>query len=156
MLQHKSPIAALVVESMWVPLAEMMIGPLVCRMVEVVSPRIDRQLVEQLRIEPGGFEHGRIGVTQQFKPPGNDFVVAPGGHSRAGDKPRDWSHPLLRIGLDLLGRVQHCHGAITEKIVQPLQGTGHDPLGFIPRPPLGQHRFGHAANEERPQQFAVR
>ena len=67
LLHHKPAIAALAVEMVRVPLAEMIIGPLVDRVVEIVSPRIDGQLVQQFGIEPRRFKQGGIRVAEQIE-----------------------------------------------------------------------------------------
>ena len=53
LLQHEAAIAPLAVDVVRIPLAEMIVRPLVDRVIEIVLPRIDGQLVEQVRVEPG-------------------------------------------------------------------------------------------------------
>ena len=59
--QHEAAVAALVVEVVRVPFAEEVVGPLVGGMAEVVAARIEGQLVEQVGIEVGVVQEGRVG-----------------------------------------------------------------------------------------------
>ncbi len=59
-LLHDEPaVATLVVDVVRVPLAEVIVGPLVDRVIEVVGPRVEGQLVQQLQIEVGLFQQTR-------------------------------------------------------------------------------------------------
>ena len=52
-LDDKTAIAPLIVNAMRIPLAKMIVGALVHRVIEIVGPRIEGQLVHQGRIEAG-------------------------------------------------------------------------------------------------------
>ena len=49
----KAAIVAIVVDVMWIPFAETIIGPLVGGMIEIIAARIEGQFVEQIEIEAG-------------------------------------------------------------------------------------------------------
>ncbi len=119
LLQYKPPVAPLVVEMVRVPLAEMVVGPLVHRVIEIVSPGVDRQLVEQVRIEPRRFQDRRIGGAQQIERERDHVVIAAGANARPGDIPRNRAHPFVRIRLDALVVIQHRHGPVAKIIVEP-------------------------------------
>ena len=62
LLQHEAAVVAAVVDAVQIPLAEVVVGPLAGRVVEVVRPRVERQLFDQLRIEPGLLADFRIAL----------------------------------------------------------------------------------------------
>src|SRR5947207_3387239 len=64
LLQNKAAVVAAVVDAMQVPLAEVVVGPLAGRMVEVVSAWVDGQFFKELWIEPGLVTDFRIGLVQ--------------------------------------------------------------------------------------------
>ena len=155
LLQHESPVSPLPIEMMRIPLAEVIVRPLVYRMIEIVSPRIEGQLVEQIGIEPGGVEQPAIGASQQIERQCDDLPIPSSRDARPGDIERDRADPLVRIRLDPLRRMEHGHRAMADKIVQPREGPGDDPFRFIPRRAFRQHGLHHAADEKRPPEIAV-
>ena len=75
LLQHEAAVVAAVVDVVQVPLAEVVIGPLAGRVIEIVGPRIERQLLDQLRIEPGLVQNLRIGVGENRQRPFDQLLV---------------------------------------------------------------------------------
>ena len=65
LLQHEAAVVAAVVDVVQVPLAEVVVGPLAGRVIEVVRPRIERELLDQLRIEPGLVQDVGIGLARE-------------------------------------------------------------------------------------------
>ena len=88
LLQHEAAVAALVVDVVGIPLAEVVVGPLIDRMVEVVLPRVDGQLVEQIEVEPGLALDCRVGGQQDFLRQADQPFVAAGGHAHRADVER--------------------------------------------------------------------
>ena len=130
LLQDEAAAAARVVQLAQVPLAEEVVGPLVDRMVEVVGPGIDGQLVQQRRIEHGLQQQHRIGGLEDRQRPLDQVVVAARGHARPANVQRDGPHPFVGVGLDLLLRAQHGDRAMAEVVVQ----TGEWPPRRCARP----------------------
>ena len=90
LLQHEAAVAARVVDLVRVPLAEMVVGPLVDRVVEVVRPRIDGQLVELVRGSNTAVEHS----------PGSVARGLPGPfRSTRGSGPRPTPAPRINSGI---------------------------------------------------------
>ena len=101
LLQHETAIVAAVVDALQVPLAEVMVGPLAGRVVEVVGPRIERQLVDKLRIEPGLLPNFRIGVGRGSPAPARSVPRTARGDADILDVERNRPHAFVRVGLHL-------------------------------------------------------
>ena len=152
LLQHEPAAAARVVQLVHVPLAEEIVGPFVHRMVEVVGPRVKRQLVELFEGEHG-LEHQRgIGGVENGQGRLDQFTI----RSRRGPRPanpqRHRPDPLVVVRLDFLFGAEHGHGPVAEIIVQLAHGGRHDAIGLLPRPALLQHGLAHPADPERLEQ----
>ena len=78
MLNHKSPVAAFVVDQVGIPLAEMIIRPAVDRMIEIVRSRIERQFVQGIEIEPRRSEQFAVGLPQNGQCLLDQFLIRPG------------------------------------------------------------------------------
>src|SRR5207253_2107736 len=76
-------VAGLAVEVVRVPLAEDVVGPAVDGVAVVVGPRVQGQLVQQLRVEAGVLENGRVGRAQDRQGLFGQVVVAARGHAGA-------------------------------------------------------------------------
>ena len=68
---------------------------------------------------------------------------------------RNRPHPFVRIGFDVF-RLEHGDRPIADVVVQLLERSADDPLGFFPRAALGQNRLQRAAQKQRPPQLRVR
>ena len=156
LLQHEPAIAPLAVEVVRVPLAEMVVRPLVHRMVKIVLPRIDGQLVDQVDIEPGFGGDRPIGRAEDFQRLGDQPLVAAGADADSADEQRNRPDPFMFVGFDPPRRPQGRHRAMADEVVQKVAGLADDPFGFIPWPPGVQHRFADPAEEERPPQGGIR
>ena len=85
LLQHEAAVVAAVVDVVQVPLAEVVVGPLAGRVVEVVGPRIERQLVDAAadRTRPAGGSPDRSrrglssarSISSSYVPAGDADVV---------------------------------------------------------------------------------
>ena len=98
LLQHESSIPPLSIKMVRVPLPEVIIRPLVRRVIEIVSPWINRQLVEQIGIEPGGIEQTAIGRSQQIECQDHKLPIAANRSTRPRDIERDRPNALVCIG----------------------------------------------------------
>ena len=98
LLQHEAAIVAAVVDVVQVPLAEVVVGPLAGRVIEVVGARIERQLFDQLRIEPGLLQDLRIGVGENRQRPLDQLLVRARGHADVVDVQRNRPQPLVAYG----------------------------------------------------------
>ena len=95
----------------------------------------------------GGVENGQGGFDQ--------LAVRTEGDPRPANPQRDRPHPFVVVRLNLLLGAKHGHGPVAEVIVQLVQSGRDDPVGFVPRPALPQHRLAHPADEERLKQPLV-
>ena len=156
LLQHEAAVVAAVVDVLQVPLAEVIIGPLAGRMVEVVGPRVERQLVEQLadRTRPAA-EFPDRSAARIASARVDQLLVRPAGDADVVDVERNRPHALVGVRLDL-PRFEHGDGPIADVVVERLERAGDDPLGFVPRPALRQNGLERPAQEQRPPQLGVR
>ena len=150
LLHDKPAVATLVIDVVWIPLAEVVIGPLVDRMIKIVGPRVERKLVQQLGIEMSFSQQGRIRAPKDFKRSGNEPFVAAGALSHVANVQRDRADPLVPIRLDPLLGAQHGDGPMADVVVQFGDGPVDDPFGFVPRGTLSENRFAHATDEQGP------
>ena len=95
LLQHEAAIVAAVVDAVQIPLAEVVIGPLAGRVIEVVGPRIERQLFDQLRIEPGLLQNLGIGVAENRQRSLDQLFVHAGRDADIVNVQRNRPHALV-------------------------------------------------------------
>ena len=156
LLQHEAAVVAAIVDEVLIPLAEVVVGALAGRVIELVGPRVERQFVDECRIEPGLLANLGIGLRQNVERLPDQRLVGPAGRADILDIERNRPHALVRIGLDLLLRFEHRDRPIADVVVELFERAGDDSLGFLPRRALRDSRFERAAEEQRPPQFAVR
>src|SRR5438132_14336875 len=92
---------ALVVDVVRVPLPEQVIGTAVAGMAEVVGPRIDGKLVQQVHVEARFRPYLWIGLGENFEPPGDEIMIAAEGDSGPLDEDRQGPNSLVVLGLPL-------------------------------------------------------
>ena len=141
LLQHEPAIVAAIVHGVRIPLAEVVVGALAGRMVEVVGPRVEGQLVQHLEVEPGLLQDFRVGLGQDVQRLPHQFAIRPAGHAHLFDVQRNRSHPLVCVRLHLLLRLEYGHRPVADVVVQLVERAVDDPLGFVPRSALRHERF---------------
>ena len=65
------------IDRVGIPGSEIVVGPLIDRMVEIESARIDRQLVKFIRVEPSVAQEDRIGTLENFDRLSDKVAVLP-------------------------------------------------------------------------------
>jgi hypothetical protein len=70
------------------------------------------------------------------------------GDANLIDIERDRPDPFVGIRLKLAPVSQHGHGAMTEEVVETLQGPPRNPFRLPPRPPFREQSFAHSAYEK--------
>src|SRR3954465_3843683 len=104
--------------------------------IKIVSARIDRELIEQLRIEPGLLTDFRVGFVKDRQGTFDELVVSSGGDSNILHVERDRADTLMPVGLHLPLGFEHGNGPIAEVIVEHFQRAIHDSFGLFPRAAL--------------------
>ncbi len=136
LLHDKAIVKAAAVDVMRIPLAKVVVGPLVDRMIEVVGPGIEGQLVEPVQIELGFAQDRLVGGAQDIECPADDLGIASDAHPRVADNQGHGAQPLVGVGLDPLRGAQHGNGAMAHVVVQLRNRAVNDTVGFVPRRPL--------------------
>ncbi len=154
LLQHETPVVAAIVDQLLVPLAEVVVRPFAGRVIKLVRPRVERQLVQHFRIEPSLLPDLGIRGGENRHRPRDQFLIWPVGHADALDVEWNRPHAFVRIRLDL-PRFEHRDGPVADVVVERFERAGDNPLRFVPRPALGQDRFERTAQENRAPQLGV-
>ena len=125
LLHDKSRIETIAVNMMWIPLTKMIIGPFVCRLIEIVRAWIDGQLFHAGGIKIRLPQYLRVGLVQQLDALGDNRLVFACGGTDLANKDRYGPDPFVRIGLDLL-RFKRRHGTIANEVVNARDGSVQD------------------------------
>jgi len=128
-------------------MAKVVVGTLVRRVVEIVGPRIVRQLVEQRRIEMRLMPQGRIGVFDQPQRGGDHLGVRSGRQSGATHVQRHRPHPLMGIRLHLAA-LERRQRAMPHIVVEIPDRPARNPVNLVPWPALPQNRLEHPTQKQ--------
>ena len=99
LLQHKTPVITRTIDPMGIPLPKIIIRSRVDRMVKIISPRIQCQLVESIQIELRSAQNPSRGLLQYRQGPLDQFVIRPISNSHSTNEKRDRPEPLVLIRL---------------------------------------------------------
>ena len=149
LLQHKAAAPPRIVQLAQIPLAKEIVRPLVHRVVEVVGPGIDRQFLQQRKLEHRIELQRRIDGFEDRQGTRDQVVIAAHAHAHAADEKRDRPHPFVRVRLDFLLCAQHGHRPVAEVVVELGDRPADDAVGFFPWPALLQYGFTGPADEQR-------
>jgi hypothetical protein len=129
LLDYEAAETAVLVHLVRIPLAEVVIGTLVGRMIEIVGPRIDRQLLELHGVEAGGPQQVFVGGLEQRQRQLHDFALRAIADAGAADVDGDRPDVLVRVGLDLL-RFEGGYWPVAEEIIERVERAGDDSFGL--------------------------
>ena len=118
-------------------------------MIEIVRPRVDRQLVEQFRIEEGAAKHVGVGGAQDRQRMLEQLPIFSHADAAPAHEQRNRPDPFVRIRLDSLRGSQHGHGPMSQVVVQRGQGPVENPLGFVPGSSLLKNGLEDPSHEQR-------
>jgi hypothetical protein len=143
------------VDRLRIPLAEQHVRPLVHRVEVVVRPRVERELVELLRVEAGLFQQHGFGLGEQVDGGAHDVRVFARRDARPLQEQRDGADLLVRVVVGVRAGFQHRDGAVADVVVQVRDRAADEALGLVPRAALLQHRLARPRQEEGVEQVGV-
>jgi len=149
LLNDEPPVVALVVDAVGVPLAEVIVGAAIRRMIEIVRPRVDGQLFQVLGMEPGLGKNVGLGGVEDLQCGRDQLLVGSRGNARPFHIERNRADPLVLVGFGLLLVLEDGDRPIADVVVQSADRSVDDPVGFLPWRPLREDRFAGAAEHQR-------
>ena len=98
-------------------MTKLVVGSFPRGVIEVVGPRIEGHLRQEIGIKPRLLEQVGIGFVQDFKGRANQFLVRTTG--KANTLNVEWyrSDPFVLVGLHCRFRFEHGYGTISDVIV---------------------------------------
>ena len=87
---------------MRVPLAEVVVGPAIDGVIEIVGPRVEGDLVQAIQIEPRSCEQIVVGVGQNVERQRDDSLVAAHRHAGPANVQRNRPHEFVGIRIERL------------------------------------------------------
>src|SRR5437870_2679428 len=123
---------------MRVPFAETVIRPLVGGMIEVVSARVNCQLVQEIQIEMGFDTNCPRRRFKNLQCALEKIVIFAATHADAAQENGNRSDALVSVDFTLALVFKDGDGAMADVIVELLERAGHDARGLLPRSALAQ------------------
>jgi hypothetical protein len=122
LLQDETPVPAVGIDFVRIPLAEMVIRPFVDRMIEIVGPRIDGPLGQERGIEVGPGFYVVVRGPQDRQGLFEQGPINIGGESGPFEIDRNRGHPFVCVRFQLPLVIEHGDRPMADKVVQPGDG----------------------------------
>ena len=116
LLKYKPAVIAFGVDTVRIPLTEVVIGAFVYRMIKIVGSWVQSDFVEQVRVELGFAKQRRGCFKQDGFSAFDQIVVRSIGDADISNIQWDRSQPFVRVGFKLVA-FQGCHGSKTDVVI---------------------------------------
>src|SRR5262249_40658341 len=114
----EAPIPALVVNMVWIPFAEQVIGTAVHGMAEIVSRGVEGQFVEEVQVEVRLRANLFVGLCQDVECLAYERLIPPPGDAGPFEEERHRPHALMIIGLAARPALQDGDRPMPDKVVK--------------------------------------
>ena len=151
-MDDKAMEVSFVVDGMFIPLSEMIVGSLVGRVVEIERSRINRKFIKTIRIEMSRLQNRIIGLRKKLKGLLDDVAIATGRQPSVANVNRNRPNPLLSLGFDF-SRLKRCDWAMTKIVVEFFKCSVGERLRIyccgLVHVDSAKHGFDRPADEKR-------
>ena len=152
---HEPSIVSFDVDLMRIPFSEQIVCSFIDGMRVIVSSRIQRQFVELCKIEVGIREHFLRDFGEQLKGLLDQRFVRTRCDAGIAKVKRPGPNTLVRVQVHLATVFKNCDGTVSDKIIQPVNGTLNNPVPICPGGALLQNRLHRFRQKKRLFEFCV-
>ena len=140
LLQHKTSVITRTIDPVRIPLPKIIIRSRIDRMIKIISPRIQCQLVESTQIELRSAQNPSRGLLQYHQRALDQLVIRPISNPHSPNEKRNRPEPLVLIRLQIM-TLERRDRTITHIVVQLANRTRNDPVELLPRSTLLERRL---------------
>ena len=147
LLQHKTAIVGVLIHQVGIPLTKIVVWSLVHRMIEIVCPRIESQLVQVIRIELSVLQNLWRCRPQYIQSTADDFKVRTERDAYIANIQRDGTKPFVRVWLQTPS-FKHGNRSKAHIVIETIDRFRNDSVDFVPWPPLLKNALDRSTQEQ--------